>query len=123
MEKQNNFFVATKKCMTNLYDKPVFITVTTTDINKFTSVRMYLSTVEIDDINTKYNKKPKQESLNLYDIRPEAMTNYLRYNGRHFSKKLCNWAVSLIDKDYIAFNTKKEIEINKLLQRLKEMND
>ena len=67
-KKQNNFFVATKKCMTNLYYKPVFITVTTTDINKFTSVRMYLSTVEIDDINTKYNKKPKQESLNLYEI-------------------------------------------------------
>ena len=64
-----------------------------------------------------------KESLHLYDIRPEAMTNYLRYNGRHFSKKLCNWAISLIDKDYIAFNTKKEIELNKLLQRLKEMND
>ena len=67
-KKQNNFFVATKKCMTNLYDKPVFIPVTTTDINKFTSVRMYLSTGEIDDINTKYNNKPTQESLNLYEI-------------------------------------------------------
>ena len=37
--------------------------------------------------------------------------------------KLKKDQLSLIDKDYIAFNTKKEIEINKLLQRLKEMND
>ena len=50
-----------------------------------------------------------KESLNLYDIRPEAMTNYIRYNGRHFSKKLCNWAVSLIDKDY-DFITKSQID-------------
>ena len=37
--------------------------------------------------------------------------------------KLKKEKLSLIDKDYIAFNTKKEIEINKLLQRLKENND
>lgn len=36
----------------------------------------------------------KRESLDVYDIRPEAMNNYLRYNGRHFSKKLCEWAVA-----------------------------
>lgn len=32
------------------------------------SVRMYLSIVKINDINTKYNRNPKQESLNLYEI-------------------------------------------------------
>ena len=37
--------------------------------------------------------------------------------------KLKKDQLSLIDKDYIAFNTKKEIEINKLLEKIKEDND
>lgn len=35
-----------------------------------------------------------RESLNNYDIIPEDMENYLRYNGRHFNRKLCNFAIS-----------------------------
>lgn len=34
-----------------------------------------------------------------YDIKPEAMVNYLRYNGPHFSKKLCEFAVSKMEKN------------------------
>lgn len=34
-----------------------------------------------------------QESLDYYDILPEDMMNYLRYNGRHFNKKLLEFAV------------------------------
>ena len=36
--------------------------------------------------------------LTQYDIKPEAMINYLRYNGPHFNKKLLNFATSKMTK-------------------------
>lgn len=36
--------------------------------------------------------------LTQYDIKPEGMINYLRYNGPHFNKKLCDFAVGLMQK-------------------------
>lgn len=36
--------------------------------------------------------------LTQYDIKPESMINYLRYNGPHFNKKLCDFAVSKMYK-------------------------
>lgn len=33
-------------------------------------------------------------SLDTFDERPKAMTNYLKYYGLHFNKKLCDFAVS-----------------------------
>lgn len=36
----------------------------------------------------------KRDSLDTYDEMPEDMINYLRYNGRHFNRKLCKFAVS-----------------------------
>jgi hypothetical protein len=36
--------------------------------------------------------------LTQYDIKPADMVNYLRYNGPHFNKKLCDFAVSLMTK-------------------------
>uniref|UniRef100_A0AAU8MIN1 DUF7841 domain-containing protein n=1 Tax=Geladintestivirus 2 TaxID=3233134 RepID=A0AAU8MIN1_9CAUD len=36
----------------------------------------------------------KKEPLDIYDDMPEDMINYLRYNGRHFNRKLCSFAVS-----------------------------
>lgn len=36
--------------------------------------------------------------LTQYDIKPEAMINYLRYNGPHFNKKLLDFAVSKMTK-------------------------
>lgn len=38
----------------------------------------------------------KRDSLDLYDEIPEDMINYLRHNGRHFSRKLCDYAVSMM---------------------------
>ena len=35
-----------------------------------------------------------REPLDIYDELPEDMIEYLRYNGRHFSRKLCDYAVS-----------------------------
>lgn len=35
----------------------------------------------------------RRDSLDVYDELPEGMVNYLRHYGRHFNKKLCNFAV------------------------------
>lgn len=35
-----------------------------------------------------------KEGLDVYDVLPEDMINYLRHNGRHFNKKLCDFAIS-----------------------------
>lgn len=36
--------------------------------------------------------------LTQYDIKPQGMVNYLRYNGPHFNDKLCKFAVSKMSK-------------------------
>ena len=36
--------------------------------------------------------------LTQYDIKPESMINYLRYNGPHFNKKLLDFAVGKMTK-------------------------
>lgn len=40
----------------------------------------------------------ERTDLTQYDIKPEAMVNYLRYNGPHFNKKLLDFAVSNMTK-------------------------
>lgn len=35
-----------------------------------------------------------KQPLDCYDVLPPAMVNYLRYNGPHFTEKLCRFAVS-----------------------------
>ena len=40
----------------------------------------------------------RRTALDTYDIRPEAMTEYLRHYGYHFNKKACEYAVSLMRK-------------------------
>lgn len=37
-----------------------------------------------------------RESLDIYDELPEDMIQYLRYNGRHFNRKLVKFAISLM---------------------------
>lgn len=66
----------------------------------------------------------KRDSLDQYDVRPAAMTNYLRYNGMHFSKKLCDFAISKMykrnasgQKEYIVPIEKSKID--ELLQKQK----
>ena len=34
-----------------------------------------------------------------YDVKPAGMVNYMRYYGPHFSKKLCEFAVSMMTKE------------------------
>lgn len=56
----------------------------------------------------------KRESLDNYDVYPEAMINYLRYNGRHFNRKLFEFAVSQMttgkDKHQLKPMTKQEVD-------------
>lgn len=42
--------------------------------------------------------------LTQFDIKPEAMVNYLRYNGPHFNKKLLQFATSKMTKKGINGN-------------------
>ena len=36
----------------------------------------------------------QRTDLTQYDIKPEGLINYLRYNGPHFNKKLFEFAIS-----------------------------
>lgn len=40
----------------------------------------------------------RRTSLTQYDEMPEAMVNYMRHCGPHFSRKLCEFAVSMMAK-------------------------
>ena len=48
--KEEDYYIATKKVLTNLFDKPVLVTVTTTDVDNFSSVRVYVCSVEPSNI-------------------------------------------------------------------------
>lgn len=39
-----------------------------------------------------------KEDFTEYDIKPSGFTNYLRYYGPHFNKKLCEFACSHLEK-------------------------
>ena len=40
-----------------------------------------------------------RESLDAYDYKPKEMVAYLRHNGWHFNKKMCEWAVAQMKKN------------------------
>lgn len=58
--------------------------------------------------------------LTQYDIKPEGMINYLRYNGPHFNKKLCEFATSNMKKkvgsSMVAITPYTKEAVDKLLQ-------
>ena len=58
-----------------------------------------------------------RDSLDIYDVIPEAMKNYLRHNGRHFSEKMCEFAVSKMRK----LEDGKEVKV-KMLDKTKLEN-
>lgn len=66
--EEDKLYIATKKCLTNLYDEPVIITLTTKDLDTFSSVRVYLSSIELDNIKTTTCKNGEKNSSNLYDV-------------------------------------------------------
>ena len=48
--KEDDYYITTKKVLTNLSDEPVLVTVTTTDVEKLSSVSVYVCSVEPSDI-------------------------------------------------------------------------
>lgn len=73
--KDGKYFIAHTQAKTNLTDKIVYITVTTTDIETFKSVRLYMSTINPDDINSFDNSTANDSDTldktiyNIYKIR------------------------------------------------------
>lgn len=51
-----------------------------------------------------------REPMDLYDIKPEGMTAYLRYNGYHFNKKMCEFAVRQMRKFNPVTNRSEKVE-------------
>lgn len=57
----------------------------------------------------------KKESLDLHDKRPENMINYLSYYGWHFNKKMCDWAISLIEHKGVSTKSINKEKVEQLL--------
>lgn len=58
--------------------------------------------------------------LTQYDVKPQGMINYLSYNGPHFNKKLCEFAVGLMEKKIGSMMVKitpyTKVEVDNLLR-------
>ncbi len=52
----------------------------------------------------------------FYDLKPTAMINYLRYNGPHFSEKLCAFATSLMIRDEKPIKPFSKEEVDNILK-------
>lgn len=50
------------------------------------------------------------QRLDIYDIFPSGMTEYLSRYGWHFSKNMCEWAVSRMKAENKATGKKEEIK-------------
>ncbi|EQB88304.1 hypothetical protein M918_24645 [Clostridium sp. BL8] len=50
--KEDSYYIATRKVLTNLSTMPVLVTVTTTDLDNFSSVRVYISSIDPSNINS-----------------------------------------------------------------------
>jgi len=73
-EKVGDYYIATRKVLTNLFEtQPVEVTITVTDIETFDSIKVFISTVNDQDI--KIFKEHKVEDI---DYEPQ-MTQYLPY--------------------------------------------
>lgn len=48
--------------------------------------------------------------LDMYDDIPREMRNYLKYNGWHFNKKACDFAVGLMRKKNTATGKSEKVE-------------
>ena len=55
--------------------------------------------------------------LTQYDIKPESMINYLRYNGPHFSKKLAEFAISKMKKNKRPLQAISEEQMDEMLKK------
>ena len=58
-------------------------------------------------------------ALDSYDDLPKAMKRYLRHNGWHFNKALCDYAVSLMRKHGKPLEPITKETVDKLLEQYK----
>lgn len=56
-------------------------------------------------------------SLDDYDDRPREMVNYLQYNGWHFNKKMCEFAIKNMYKKGKKLETLTKEQIDQLLTK------
>lgn len=66
-EKDGDFYIAKIKCITNLFKNPVYVVVTVKDIEKFSSVRLYLSTIDFNSIKVNDSEKEDEKTASIYD--------------------------------------------------------
>ena len=55
-----------------------------------------------------------RDSLDIYDDRPTSMKRYLKYYGKHFNKKLCDFAISKMNHGKAPISKDK---VNEVLSR------
>ena len=55
--------------------------------------------------------------MNAYDYQPEEMRAYLRYNGWHFNKKMCEWAVKQMRKNGKPIRMMSKDDIEDILKK------
>ena len=58
-------------------------------------------------------------ALDLYEDLPKAMRKYLMYNGWHFNKTLCNFAITLMRKHGKPLDPISKENVDKLLEQNK----
>ena len=61
--------------------------------------------------------RKKRQSLNAYDYQPEEMVAYLRHNGWHFNKKMCEWAVKQMRKNGKPIKMVGKEEVEEMLKK------
>ena len=80
-EQSGDYHVATKEVMTRLFDKSVYATVTTTNPEELTSVRLYISTVRPQEIKIFKDHDLMEDSSNFKESEHLTLRAYgIRWN-------------------------------------------
>ena len=58
-----------------------------------------------------------RQPLNAYDYQPDEMKAYLRHNGWHFNKKMCEWAVKQMRKNGKPIRMMSKDDIEDILKK------
>lgn len=56
-------------------------------------------------------------ALDIYDDKPEDMIRYLKYYGWHFNHKMCNWAVSKMERDGKPIKSLTKQQVDDMLKK------
>lgn len=80
--KIGDYYVAEEKVMTNLFEKAVYVTVTTTDTKTFASIRVYISSINPDEVKTlAANESLNSNNENELETKSKTLVTYrIRWN-------------------------------------------